>query len=95
MELLQQQVQQSLMTKDAMFIAAISALVTVIVWLALYIRKLHNKMIEYMQEDKKESVEVISKNTSAAEQAARSNERLADVVEELNKTILTQNRRRD
>lgn len=77
------------MSKDAMFISAISALVAVIVWLALYIRKMHQKTIEYLNEDKEKMIEVISKNTASAEGQARSSDRLAQAVNDLNKTILT------
>jgi hypothetical protein len=81
------------MTKEGMYVAAIGALVAVIVWLALYIRKLHSKTVEYLKDDKEAFVQVISKNTASAESQARSNDRLSNTIEELHKFILTQNRR--
>lgn len=83
------------MTKEGMYVAAISGLVAAIVWLALYIKRLHNKTIEYLKEDKEKMIQVISKNTTSAEQAARSSERLSEVVDDLHKTLLIQNRRNE
>lgn len=93
MEFLQVQ-QQMNFSKEGMYISAISALVAAIVWLALYIRRLHNKTVEYLKEDKEKMIQVISKNTSAAEQSTRSNEKLSETIEDLHKTILIENRRR-
>lgn len=87
--------QQISMTKEGMYVAAISGLVAAIVWLALYIKRLHNKTIEYLKEDKEKMIQVISKNTTSAEQAARSSERLSEVVDDLHKTLLIQNRRNE
>lgn len=83
------------MSKEGMYVAAITSLVAAIVWLALYIRKLHNKTVEYLKEDKDKMIEVLSKNTSASEQAARSNEKMSEIIEDLHKTILIQNRRNE
>jgi uncharacterized membrane-anchored protein len=81
------------MSKDSMYVAAITSLVAVIVWLALYIRKMHQKTIEYLNDDKEKMIEVISKNTASAESQARSTERLSESIQELHKTILISNRR--
>lgn len=85
--------QQIAMGKETMYVAAITSLVGAIVWLALYIRKLHNKTVEYLEKDKEKMIEVISKNTTSAESQTRSNDRLSGAIEELNKTFLIQNRR--
>jgi uncharacterized membrane-anchored protein len=90
MTLLQQTIS---MSKDSMYVAAITSLVAVIVWLALYIRKMHQKTIEYLNDDKEKMIEVISKNTASAESQARSTERLSESIQELHKTILISNRR--
>lgn len=81
------------MGKEGMYVTAITSLVAAIVWLALYIRKLHNKTVEYLEKDKDKMVEVISKNTTAADAQIRSNERLSETIEDLHKTLLIQNRR--
>lgn len=92
MNLIQQTIS---MSKEGMYVAAITSLVTAIVWLALYVRRLHNKTVEYLKEDKDKMIDVISKNTVSAESQTRSNDRLAETIEDLHKTILIQNRRHD
>lgn len=83
------------MSKEGMYVAAITSLVAAIVWMALYIRRLHNKTVEYLEKDKEKMVEVIAKNTSAAESQTRSNDRLAETIEDFHKTLLIQNRRNE
>jgi hypothetical protein len=83
------------LSKEGMYMAAIGALVAAILWLALYIRKMHNKTIEYLKDDKEKMIQVISKNTSSAEQQARSIDRLGEVMGDLKDTILIQNRKSD
>jgi hypothetical protein len=83
------------MTKEGMYVAAISSLVVAIVWLALYIRKMHQKWIDYLSADKEKMIEVIARNSSSAESQARSSDRLATTIDDLHKTILITNRRRE
>jgi hypothetical protein len=55
--------QQLTLTKEGMYITAISALVSVIVFLAIWIRKMYNHAIKRSEEDKKELLSVIKENT--------------------------------
>lgn len=87
--IIQIQPEQIPIGKEGMYVTAIVSLAGVIVWLALYIRKLHNKTVEYLSKDKERMIEVISKNTASGESQSRSNDRLAQAVNDLNKTILT------
>jgi hypothetical protein len=80
--------------KEGLYISIISVLITGIVWLALYLRKLHNKMIHYMQNDSAKMTEALTRSAMSAEQQARSNERLSDTLTDLKETILTSNPRR-
>jgi len=50
-------------TVITLLIIAIGALAGVIVWLALYIRSLHNKSIERQQGNKEQLIKVITENT--------------------------------
>lgn len=60
MDLLQQNIS---MSKDAMFISAISALVTTIVFLALWIKKMYNNALKKVEEHNEKLLDVIKENT--------------------------------
>jgi hypothetical protein len=54
-----------IMTSEAYLISGISALGIVIVWLALYIRKMHNERIKEGKETKELLIKIVEKNTEA------------------------------
>lgn len=53
------------MTTEAYLITGISVLASGIVWLALYIRKMHNERVKDMKETKDMLLKVVDKNTEA------------------------------
>jgi hypothetical protein len=53
------------MTNEAYLITAISVMSGAIVWLALYIRKMHNERVKDMKETKDVLLKVVDKNTEA------------------------------
>lgn len=53
------------MTTEAYLITGISVLSSGIVWLALYIRKMHNERVKDMKETKDMLLKVLDKNTEA------------------------------
>lgn len=53
------------MTSEAYLISGISAMGLAIVWLALYIRKMHNERIKAMKETQDVILKVVEKNTDA------------------------------
>jgi hypothetical protein len=53
------------MTSEAYLISGISVLGAAIVWLALYIRKLHNTSIKELKENQGMLVKMVEKNTEA------------------------------
>lgn len=94
-----------------MLTGALTVLGAVIVWLALYIRKLHNQAMKTGEANRDIILKVVEKTTevmadvnatihnntvattNGAEQTTRAMDRLGGVVNDLHKTILTQNRR--
>lgn len=76
----------------AMYVAAITALSGVIVTLALYIRKLHNKHTETLLKNSQDIIKVTTEVTNSINNNTTATKELSENLNDLHRTFLTTNR---